>query len=250
MRFVSWNVNGLRAVMRKGFEEIFQNFGADFVCLQEIKLQEGQLDLSFPGYESYWHYAERKGYSGTAIFARRPACKSWTGIGHPEFDCEGRAVTLEYEDFFLVNVYTPNSQDGLRRIDYRCAWEDALRVYLSNLAAQKMTILCGDLNVAHNEIDLANPAQNHMNPGFSDQEREKFGALLEAGFVDSFRHFYPEQTEAYTWWSYRTKARERNVGWRIDYFVVSAEHAGRMQGAGILPEVLGSDHCPVYLDVN
>lgn len=249
MKFISWNVNGLRAVLKKDFMAQFEAFDADFVCLQEIKLQAGQITLDLPAYHSYWHYAERKGYSGTAIFTRHQPLSAAYGIGDPLFDCEGRAITLEYDDFYLVNVYTPNAQDGLRRIDYRCAWEDQLRGYLSELAVKKGVILCGDLNVAHNEIDLANPDSNHMNPGFSDQERGKFGELLGAGFLDSFRTLYPERRDAYSWWSYRTRARERNVGWRIDYFVLSENLRPRLKNAEILADVMGSDHCPVLLEL-
>ena len=249
MRFISWNVNGLRAVVKKGFEDIFWSLDADFVCLQETKLQEGQISLDLPGYESYWCYAEKKGYSGTAIFTRRtPLSVSYT-LGIPEHDSEGRVITLEYADFYLVCVYTPNSQDGLRRLDYRMSWEDDFREYLCKLDKQKPVIVCGDMNVAHEEIDLKNPATNHLNPGFSDEEREKFTELLDAGFIDTFRSLYPDRADAYSWWSYRAAARQRNVGWRIDYFVVSERLRGNIKDAYILPEVMGSDHCPVGLDM-
>ena len=249
MRFISWNVNGLRAVVKKGFEDIFWSLDADFVCLQETKLQEGQIELDLPGYESYWSYAEKKGYSGTAIFTRRTPLSVSYNLGIPEHDSEGRVITLEYEDFYLVCVYTPNSQDGLRRLDYRMSWEDDFRDYLCELDKSKPVIVCGDMNVAHEEIDLKNPATNHFNPGFSDEEREKFTELLDAGFIDTFRSLYPDRTDAYSWWSYRAAARQRNVGWRIDYFVVSERLRGNIKDAYILPEVMGSDHCPVGLDM-
>ena len=249
MRYISWNVNGLRAVMKKGFEEVFQSFDADFVCLQETKLQAGQIELSFPGYESYWNYAERKGYSGTVIFTRHTPLAVSYGIGLPEHDTEGRVVTLEYENFYLVCVYTPNAQDGLKRIDYRMRWEDAFRAYLVELDQRKPVIVCGDMNVAHEEIDLKNPKTNVGNAGFSDEERGKFSELLAAGFTDSFRALYPDKTDAYSWWSYRAAARARNVGWRIDYFVVSNRLREQITDAFILPEVMGSDHCPVGLEL-
>ncbi len=249
MRFISWNVNGLRAVVKKGFEDIFWSLDADFVCLQETKLQEGQISLDLPGYESYWCYAEKKGYSGTAIFTRHTPLSVSYNLGIPEHDSEGRVITLEYEDFYLVCVYTPNSQDGLRRLDYRMSWEDDFREYLCKLDKQKPVIICGDMNVAYMPIDLANPDRNHFNPGFSDEEREKFGQLLDAGFIDTFRSLYPDRADAYSWWSYRMKARERNVGWRIDYFVVSERLRDNIKDAYILPEVMGSDHCPVGLDM-
>lgn len=249
MRFISWNVNGLRAVVKKGFEDIFWSLDADFVCLQETKLQEGQINLDLPGYESYWCYAEKKGYSGTAIFTRRTPLSVSYNLGIPEHDSEGRVITLEYENFYLVCVYTPNSQDGLRRLDYRMSWEDDFRDYLCELDKSKPVIVCGDMNVAHEEIDLKNPATNHFNPGFSDEEREKFTELLDAGFIDTFRSLYPDRTDAYSWWSYRAAARQRNVGWRIDYFVVSERLRGNIKDAYILPEVMGSDHCPVGLDM-
>ncbi len=247
MRFISWNVNGLRAVVKKGFEDIFWSLDADFFCLQETKLQEGQIELDLPGYESYWSYAEKKGYSGTAIFTKHTPLSVRHNI--PKHESEGRAVTLEYEEFFLVCVYTPNSQDSLKRLDYRMSWEDDFREYLAELDKQKPVIVCGDMNVAHEEIDLKNPDTNHFNPGFSDEERGKFTELLDAGFIDSFRTLYPDKRDAYSWWSYRAAARSRNVGWRIDYFVVSERLRGNIKDAYILPEILGSDHCPVGLDI-
>ncbi len=249
MRFISWNVNGLRAVVKKGFEDIFWSLDADFVCLQETKLQEGQISLDLPGYESYWCYAEKKGYSGTAIFTRHTPLSVSYNLGIPEHDSEGRVITLEYEDFYLVCVYTPNSQDGLRRLDYRMSWEDSFRDYLCELDKSKPVVICGDMNVAHMPLDLANPDRNHFNPGFSDEERGKFTELLDAGFIDTFRSLYPDRADAYSWWSYRMKARERNVGWRIDYFVVSERLRDNIKDAYILPEVMGSDHCPVGLDM-
>ena len=246
MKFISWNVNGLRAVAGKGFADIFETFDADFVCLQETKLQAGQLDLEFLGYESFWNYAEKKGYSGTAIYTRQHPISVTYGIGIPEHDTEGRVITLEMPDFYLVNVYTPNSQDGLRRLPYRMEWEDAFRNYLCGLAARKGVIVCGDMNVAHEEIDLKNPSTNHFNAGFSDEERAKMTELLSAGFVDTWRTLHPEEVK-YSWWSYRMNARERNVGWRIDYFLVSENLRGSVQSADILNDVFGSDHCPVEL---
>ena len=249
MRFISWNVNGLRAVVKKGFEDIFWSLDADFFCLQETKLQEGQISLDLPGYECYWGYAEKKGYSGTAIFTKHTPMSVRYNLGIPEHDTEGRTVTLEYEEFYLVCVYTPNSQDGLRRLDYRMSWEDDFRQYLCELDKLKPVIVCGDMNVAHEEIDLKNPATNHFNPGFSDEERGKFTELLDAGFTDTFRSLYPDRRDAYSWWSYRAAARERNVGWRIDYFVVSDRLRDSIKDAYILPEIMGSDHCPVGLDL-
>ena len=249
MRFISWNVNGLRAARNKGFDEIFLALSPDFFCLQETKLQEGQIDISFDGYESYWCYAEKKGYSGTAVFTKRHPLSVSYNIGLEEHDHEGRAVTLEYEDFYLVCVYTPNAQDGLRRIDYRMAWEDAFREYLLGLDAKKPVVVCGDMNVAHEEIDLKNPKANIGNAGFSYEERGKFSELLESGFTDTFRYLYPERRDAYSWWSYRAAARERNFGWRIDYFLVSDRLRDHIKEAFILPEVTGSDHCPVGLDL-
>ncbi len=245
IKLISWNVNGLRACCDKGFRETFQALDADFFCLQETKMQEGQLDLSFDGYESYWNYAEKKGYSGTAIFTRRTPLNVTYGLDIEEHDREGRVITLEMDDFFLVTVYTPNSQDGLRRLDYRMTWEDAFRDYLLRLDARKPVIVCGDMNVAHQEIDLKNPKSNRKNAGFTDEERAKFQQLLDAGFTDTFRYFYPDQTDIYSWWSYRFKAREKNAGWRIDYFVVSNRLRERLAGAKIHTEILGSDHCPV-----
>ena len=249
MKLISWNVNGLRAAMKKGFAETFAALDADFFCLQETKLQAGQIELDLPGYEQFWCYAEKKGYSGTAIFAKHAPLAVQYGIGLAEHDTEGRVVTLEYDGFYLVCVYTPNAQDGLKRIDYRMAWEDAFRAYLCALDAKKPVIVCGDMNVAHEEIDLKNPATNHNSAGFSDAERGKFTELLAAGFVDTFRRLYPERRDAYSWWSYRAAARERNVGWRIDYFLCSDRIADRIGEAFICPEVMGSDHCPVGLEI-
>ena len=250
MRFISWNVNGLRAVRKKGFDDIFLSLNADFFCLQETKLQEGQIDIDFPGYESYWCYAEKKGYSGTAIFTKHTPLSVSYNIGIEEHGAEGRTITLEYEDFYLVCVYTPNAQDGLKRLDYRMSWEDAFREYLCSLDKLKPVIVCGDMNVAHEEIDLKNAKANVGNPGFSDEERAKFTELLSAGFTDSFRYLYPDRRDAYSWWSYRAAARERNVGWRIDYFVVSDRLRDNIKDAYILPEITGSDHCPVGLDMS
>ena len=246
MKLISWNVNGLRAVAGKGFADIFTELDADFFCLQETKLQAGQLDLEFLGYTSYWNYADKKGYSGTVIYTRYTPLSVSYGIGVDEHDHEGRVVTLEMEDFFLVNVYTPNSQDGLRRLDYRMQWEDAFRTYLCGLAEKKGVIVCGDMNVAHEEIDLKNPATNHFNAGFSDEERAKMTQLLAAGFTDSWRFLHPEEVK-YSWWSYRMAARERNVGWRIDYFLVSDNFKDRIVSADIHNDIFGSDHCPVEL---
>lgn len=250
MKLISWNVNGLRACCDKGFREAFQTLDADFFCLQETKMQEGQLDLSFEGYTSYWNYAEKKGYSGTAIFTRLKPLNVTYGLGIDVHDHEGRVITLEMDNFYLVTVYTPNSQDGLKRLDYRMAWEDDFRNYLLELDKKKPVLVCGDLNVAHKEIDLKNPKTNRMNAGFTDQEREKFQILLDAGFIDTFRYFYPEQTGIYSWWSYRFKAREKNAGWRIDYFLASARIADKLQGAKIHTEIFGSDHCPVEVTIN
>ena len=247
LKFISWNVNGLRAVAGKGFAGIFVDLDADFVCLQETKLQAGQLDLEFPGYRSYWNYAEKKGYSGTVIYARHTPLSVRYGMGVEEHDHEGRLITLEYGSFFLVNAYVPNSQDGLRRLEYRMRWEDDLRAYLS--ALPKPVIFCGDLNVAHEEIDLKNPSTNHFNAGFSDQEREKFSRLLAAGFVDAWRFQHPSEVK-YSWWSYRMNARERNAGWRIDYFVVSDSLRDAIVSTEIHNEIFGSDHCPVELITN
>ena len=247
MKLISWNVNGLRAVVGKGFAEIFASLDADFFCLQETKMQAGQLDLEFEGYQSYWNFAEKKGYSGTAIYTKHTPLSVAYGIGVDEHDHEGRVITLEIPDFYLVTCYTPNSQDGLRRLDYRMTWEDDFRAYLLALDAKKPVIVCGDLNVAHREIDLKNPKTNRKNAGFTDEEREKMTTLLDAGFTDSFRHFFPDLTDAYSWWSYRFRAREKNAGWRIDYFLVSNRLADKMQSASIHNEIYGSDHCPVEL---
>ena len=250
MKFVSWNVNGLRAVVGKNFGEVFQSEDADFFCLQETKLQEGQIDLAFPGYESYWNYAEKKGYSGTAIFTRRHPLSVRYGIGIEEHDHEGRVITLEYDDFFLVCAYVPNSQDGLKRLDYRMKWEDDFRSYLLSLKEKKGVVYCGDLNVAHKEIDLKNPKTNRMNAGFTDQEREKMTALLSSGFIDTFRLLHPEEKDIYSWWSYRFRAREKNTGWRIDYFIVSEDLGEKVREAEIHTSVMGSDHCPVMLTLD
>ena len=246
MKLVSWNVNGLRACVGKGFEDAFNALDADFFCLQETKMQAGQLDLQFPGYESYWNYADKKGYSGTAIYTRHKPLSVSYGINVDEHDHEGRVVTLEMDEFFLVCVYTPNAQDGLRRLDYRMKWEDDFQAYLQQLDAQKPVIVCGDMNVAHEEIDLKNPKSNRRNAGFTDEEREKFTALLSKGFLDTFRTLYPEQV-TYSWWSYRFRAREKNAGWRIDYFVISERLRTRLKDASIHTEIMGSDHCPVEL---
>ena len=246
MKLISWNVNGLRACEGKGFSDAFRQLDADYFCLQETKMQEGQLDLQFEGYQSYWNYAEKKGYSGTAIFTRHQPLNVTYGIGIDEHDHEGRVITLEMPDFFLVTVYTPNSQDELRRLDYRMKWEDDFQDYLQRLDAKKPVIVCGDLNVAHQEIDLKNPKSNRRNAGFTDEEREKFTALLNKGFIDTFRTLYPEQV-TYSWWSYRFRAREKNAGWRIDYFVTSQRLLERIKDAKIHTEIMGSDHCPVEL---
>lgn len=250
MKFISWNVNGLRAVFGKGFPDIIKELDADFVCLQETKMQAGQLDAELPTYTSYWNYAEKKGYSGTAIYTRHEPLSVAYGIDIPEHDTEGRVITLEYPDFYLVTVYVPNSQDDLRRLGYRVTWEDAFRAYLKRLDEKKPVIVCGDLNVAHKEIDLKNPKSNRKNAGFTDEERGKFQELLDAGFVDTFRHFYPDQRDIYSWWSYRFKARERNSGWRIDYFVTSERLVPRLTSAKIHTEIYGSDHCPVELVID
>ncbi len=247
MRFISWNVNGLRAVLGKNFREAFEALDADFFCLQETKLQEGQVDLQLPGYYAYWNYADKKGYSGTAVFCRREPLHVTYGMGIDEHDHEGRVITLEMDGFYLVCVYTPNSQDGLRRLDYRMAWEDDFLAYIKRLDAQKPVIVCGDLNVAHQEIDLKNPQTNRRNAGFTDEERGKMSVLLDSGFVDTFRLLHPTEEGAYSWWSYRFRAREKNVGWRIDYFIVSQRLAPQVAEAAIHAEVMGSDHCPVEL---
>ena len=248
MKFISWNVNGLRACVGKGFSDIFKQLDADFFCLQETKMQAGQLDLEFEGYTSYWNYADKKGYSGTAIYSKHTPMSVAYGIGIDEHDHEGRVITLEMEEFYLVCVYVPNAQDGLKRLDYRMKWEDDFLAYIKRLDEKKPVIVCGDLNVAHQEIDLKNPKTNRMNPGFTDEERGKFTTWLDNGFTDTFRHLYPEQV-TYSWWSYRFKAREKNTGWRIDYFVISQRLNERIADAKIHTEIMGSDHCPVELDL-
>ncbi len=250
MKFISWNVNGLRAVMGKGFMDFFDRVDADFVCLQEIKLSEGQLLWEKPGYFAYWNYAEKKGYSGTAIFTKHEPENVFYGIGIPEHDHEGRVITLEYPDYYMIVVYTPNSQNELARLSYRMEWEDAFRGYLVGLSKKKSVIVCGDMNVAHKEIDLKNPKSNKRNAGFTDEERGKMTELLDSGFIDTFRYFYPERTEIYSWWSYRFRAREKNAGWRIDYFLVSEDLKEKLVSADILTDVMGSDHCPVELVLN
>ena len=250
MKMISWNVNGLRAVMGKNFMEEFHKLDADFFCLQETKLQEGQINMDLPGYYQYWNYAERKGYSGTAIFTKHKPIAVTYGLGIAEYDTEGRVITLEYEDFFLVTVYTPNSQNELKRQDYRMDWEDAFRVYLNDLAEKKGVIVCGDMNVAHKEIDLKNPKTNRKNAGFTDEERSKMSELLESGFIDSYRYFYPDTEGVYSWWSYRFQARAKNAGWRIDYFLVSENMENRMSGATIHTDIMGSDHCPIELTIS
>ena len=247
MKLISWNVNGLRAVVGKNFREVFQSLDADFFCLQETKMQAGQLDLQFPGYRSWWNFADKKGYSGTAIYSRMEPLAVTYGMGIDEHDHEGRVITLEMDDFFLVCVYTPNSQDGLRRLDYRMRWEDDFRRYLQGLDSRKPVVVGGDMNVAHNEIDLKNPKTNRQNAGFTDEERNQMTALLEAGFADTFRHLHPTQEGIYSWWSYRFHAREKNTGWRIDYFLTSNRLLPRVREANILTDIMGSDHCPVEL---
>ena len=246
MKFISWNVNGLRACVGKDFEQQFKDLDADFFCLQETKMQAGQLDLSFPGYESYWNYADKKGYSGTAIYTKHKPLNVTYGIDIDEHDHEGRVITLEMEDFYLVTVYTPNSQDGLRRLEYRMKWEDDFQAYLHKLDEKKPVIACGDMNVAHQEIDLKNPKTNRKNAGFTDEEREKMTQLLSNGFIDTFRTLYPEQV-TYSWWSYRFRAREKNTGWRIDYFLISERLKDRLEDAKIHTEIMGSDHCPIEI---
>ena len=246
MKFISWNVNGLRACVGKDFEQQFKDLNADFFCLQETKMQAGQLDLSFPGYESYWNYADKKGYSGTAIYTKHKPLNVTYGIDIDEHDHEGRVITLEMDDFYLITVYTPNSQDGLRRLDYRMKWEEDFQAYLHRLDAIKPVIVCGDMNVAHQEIDLKNPKANHKNAGFTDEEREKMTQLLSNGFIDTFRTLYPEQV-TYSWWSYRFRAREKNTGWRIDYFLISERLKDRLEDAKIHTEIMGSDHCPIEI---
>ncbi|MCR4651130.1 MAG: exodeoxyribonuclease III [Lachnospiraceae bacterium] len=247
MRFVSWNVNGLRAVVGKNFMEAFNELNADIFCLQETKMQEGQLELDLPGYEQYYNYAEKKGYSGTAIFTKIKPLNVTYGIGVEEHDHEGRVITLEFEDYYFITVYTPNSQNELARLDYRMKWEDDFKTYVDGLDAVKPVVFCGDLNVAHQEIDLKNPKSNRKNAGFTDEERACMSRLLSNGYVDTFRYFYPDQTDIYSWWSYRFKAREKNAGWRIDYFIVSDRLKERLKGASIHTEIMGSDHCPVEL---
>lgn len=246
-KLVSWNVNGIRACLTKGFMESFTKLGADIFCLQETKVQAGQTELELPGYHQYWNYAEKKGYSGTALFTREEPLSVAYGIGEEEHDKEGRVITAEFREYFVVTCYTPNSQDGLKRLDYRMAWEDSFRAYLKRLEEKKPVIFCGDLNVAHKEIDLKNPKTNRKNAGFTDEERGKFSELLEAGFIDTFRYFHPEAEGEYSWWSYRFKAREKNAGWRIDYFCVSDSLKDRLRSASIHQEIFGSDHCPVEL---
>ena len=250
LKLISWNVNGIRACCDKGFRESFERLNADFFCLQETKMQAGQLDLQFEGYQSYWNYAEKKGYSGTAIFTRQQPLSVAYGIGVDEHDHEGRVITLEMENFYLINVYVPNSQDGLKRLDYRMTWEDDFLAYLKKLEEKKPVVVCGDLNVAHQEIDLKNPKSNRKNAGFTDEERAKFTKWLDAGFTDTFRHFYPDQKDIYSWWSYRFKAREKNAGWRIDYFVTSQSLDDKLVDAKIHTDILGSDHCPVELTLD
>lgn len=250
MKLISWNVNGLRAVMKKGFMDAFAALDADIFCLQEIKMQEGQQEMDLPGYEEYYNYADKKGYSGTAVFTRISPLHVTYGLGIEDHDREGRVITAEYEDFFLVNVYTPNSKSELERLAYRQQWEDDFRDYLKQLERTKPVVLCGDLNVAHKEIDLKNPSTNRRSAGFTDEERAKFSALLEAGFTDTFRHLYPDAEDRYTWWSYITRARSRNAGWRIDYFVVSDSLRSRIQEATIHDDIHGSDHCPVGLELD
>ena len=247
MKFISWNVNGLRAVMTKGFEDIFKGLDADIFCLQETKLQAGQIDFAPEGYHCYWNYADKKGYSGTAIFSKVEPVSVTYGMGIDEHDHEGRLITLEFEDFYFITVYVPNSQDGLKRLDYRMKWEDDFLVYINKLQEKKPVIYCGDLNVAHKEIDLKNPKTNRKNAGFTDEERGKFTNIVDAGYIDTFRHFYPEQEGAYSWWSYRFHAREKNAGWRIDYFVTSGSLCSRLKSAKIHSDIFGSDHCPVEL---
>ncbi len=250
MKLVSWNVNGLRACVTKGFLDFFRESGADIFCIQESKLQEGQIDLDLDGYFQYWNYAEKKGYSGTAMFCRQEPLRVTYGIGVEEHDHEGRVITAEFDSFYAVTCYTPNSQNELRRLDYRMTWEDAFLAYLKALDAQKPVILCGDLNVAHEEIDLKNPKTNRKNAGFTDEERGKMTALLQSGFIDTYRYFYPDTEGVYSWWSYRFRAREKNAGWRIDYFIASQSLEKKLRGAKIHTDVFGSDHCPVELDVD
>lgn len=247
MKFISWNVNGLRACVQKNFYEDFTKLDADVFCLQETKLQEGQIELDLPGYYQYWNYAEKKGYSGTAVFTKKEPDNVTYGIGVPEHDKEGRVITLEFPDYYFITVYTPNAQNELKRLDYRMEWEDAFREYLCALKAKKGVIVCGDMNVAHQEIDLKNPKANRRNAGFTDEERGKMTDLLASGFVDTFRHFYPDRADIYSWWSYRFRAREKNAGWRIDYFLASEDLKNRLKDAVIHTQIMGSDHCPVEL---
>jgi exodeoxyribonuclease-3 len=249
-KFISWNVNGVRAVLKKNFMDVFNELDADAFCIQETKCQAGQVDLDLPGYHQYWNYAEKKGYSGTAIFTKREPINVTYGMGIPEHDHEGRVITLEFPSYYLLTVYVPNSQNELKRLPYRMEWEDAWLDYINGLNAKKPVIYCGDLNVAHEEIDIKNPATNHMNAGFTDDERAKFSRLLDAGYVDSFRMLHPDAKDEYSWWSYRMRAREKNVGWRIDYFVVSERMKDAIAGASIHQEIMGSDHCPIELDIN
>lgn len=249
MKLISWNVNGIRACIQKGFIDIFNELDADIFCIQESKLSEGQLELDIPGYYQYWNYAKKKGYSGTAVFAKKEPVNVTYGLGIEEHDNEGRVITLEYEEFYLVTVYTPNSQTELKRLDYRMQWEDDFKTYLKKLEENKPVIVCGDLNVAHEEIDLKNPKTNRMNAGFTDKERNKMTALLNSGFIDTFRYFYPDRTGIYSWWSYRFSARQKNAGWRIDYFLVSESLKDKLVSADIHTEIYGSDHCPVELDI-
>ena len=249
MKLISWNVNGIRACLNKGFKEFFEEINADIFCIQETKCQKGQIDLEFEGYTSYWNSAEKKGYSGTAVFTKIKPLNVTYGIGIEEHDKEGRVITLEFEDFYLVNVYTPNSKRELERLDYRQIWEDEMRKYLLKLNENKPVVMCGDLNVAHKEIDLKNPSSNRRNAGFTDEERNKMTELLNAGFLDTFRYFYPDKTGEYSWWSYMRKARENNAGWRIDYFIVSKDMEKRLKDAKIYQEIMGSDHCPVGLEI-
>lgn len=250
MKMISWNVNGLRACVQKGFLDFLREADADIFCIQESKLQEGQIELELPGYEQYWNYARKKGYSGTAVFTKQKPLEAAYGIGIEEHDQEGRVITLEYPAFYLVTVYTPNSQNELARLDYRMKWEDDFLAYLKKLEEKKPVVFCGDLNVAHEEIDLKNPKTNRKNAGFTDEERAKCTAMLDAGFIDTYRYFYPEQTGVYSWWSYRFKAREKNAGWRIDYFCVSRSLEKKLRGAAIHTEVFGSDHCPIELEID
>ncbi len=249
MKLISWNVNGLRACLGKGFSDVFSMMNADIFCIQETKLQQGQLDLKYQNYASYWNYAEKKGYSGTAVFSRIEPLNVSYGMGIQEHDHEGRLITLELENFYLVCVYTPNSQEELKRLEYRMLWEDAFRAYITGLNTKKPVIVCGDMNVAHKEIDLKNPKTNRKNPGFTDEERSKFSTLLDSGFTDTWRHFYPDTTDVYSWWSYRFQARQKNIGWRIDYFLSSKTLDNKLADAKIHTEILGSDHCPVELTI-